>query len=230
MKQRLPNVALLVATLLAWWTADHVLGPWFWRVSGYHDIQNRALSVILGHWVFDQLPRVLLCVGIWLAGSRLGLMPSLRASLGMGLSRRRVIVTGLVSTAILIVATFAVGKAAGGKFGFFPYVPKMAGDLVSNMYEEIVYRGLMFSAFYGVVAATSFPLSGPTSRAGVIVATVGSCAVFAAGHDQYPVELRVVLGVLSIVFVYAWVRARSLWAPWIPHTLVDFIVDSTMKL
>jgi hypothetical protein len=42
--------------------------------------------------------------------------------------------------------------------------------------------------------------------------------------------MRVLVGVVSVVFVYAWVAARTLWAPWIPHTLGDVIVDSILKL
>jgi hypothetical protein len=42
--------------------------------------------------------------------------------------------------------------------------------------------------------------------------------------------LRVVVGVVAIVFVYPWVAARSLWAPWIPHTLGDVIADTVVRL
>jgi hypothetical protein len=83
----------------------------------------------------------------------------------------------------------AISAAAGGTFGFHPYIPKMAGDRVSNMYEEIAYRGLMVSAFYGVVAAASFPLPGRADRAGLVVGTIGSCIVFDVGHEQYPIAL-----------------------------------------
>jgi membrane protease YdiL (CAAX protease family) len=157
-------------------------------------------------------------------------MPSLRQSLGSGGSWRRVVITGLISTAILLVLTVVIGAAVGGTFGFHPYYTKMAGDLVSNLYEEIVYRGLMFSAFYGVAAAATFPLDGKLDRAGLIIGTMGSCVVFAAGHEQYPVPLRVVLAFVSIAFAYPWIAARSLWAPWIPHTLGDVIGDSILKL
>src|SRR6185312_7269481 len=134
-KKRLPYFALLAAALVAWWVSDHQVVPWVQDVAGYDRIHNRDLSVLLGHWVFGQLPRVLICVGVWLVGSRFGLMPSLRQSLGSGGSWRRVITTGLLATAIFLVVTVAIGAAAGGTFGFHPYFPKMAGDLVSNMYE-----------------------------------------------------------------------------------------------
>ena len=230
MKKRLPHIALLIAALAAWWISDHEITPWVQRVAGYDSIHDRDLSVLLGHWIFGQLPRVLVCVGVWLVGSRFGLMPSLRQSLTVGGSWRRVVVTGLISTGILLVLTVGIGAAAGGTFGFHPYFPKMAGDLVSNMYEEIVYRGLMFCAFYGVAAAASFSLVGKLDRLGVIVGTVGSCVVFAAGHEQYSITLRVVIGVCAVVFAYPWIATRSLWAPWIPHTLVDVIGDSILKL
>ena len=36
-------------------------------------------------------------------------------------------------------------------------------------------------------------------------------------------------GVVAVVFVYPWAASRSLWAPWIPHTLGDVIVDSILE-
>ena len=227
---RLPFVALLAAALAAWWVADHALTPWIQRLAGYERITDRNLSVVLGHWVFGQLPRVFLCVAVWMIGARLGLMPSLRQALASGGSWRRVLVIGLKTSVLLLVVTVAVGAAAGGTFGFHPYFPKMAGDLVSNLYEEIVYRGLMFCAFYGVAAASCFPLAGKADRAGVVLGTIGSCVVFAAAHEQYSMALRVVIAVVSVGFVYAWVGARSIWAPWIPHTLVDVIGDTILEL
>jgi membrane protease YdiL (CAAX protease family) len=67
-------------------------------------------------------------------------------------------------------------------------------------------------------------------RAGVVLGTIGSCVVFAVGHEQYAVALRVVVGVVAVVFAYPWIAARSLWAPWIPHTVGDVIVDSILEL
>ena len=107
-RRRLPQLALLVAALVGWWIGDHAITPWIQRVAGYDRIQDRELSVLLGHWVFGQLPRVLVCVAVWLVGTRLGLMPSLRQSLTSGGSWRRVVVTGLVATAVLLVVTVGV--------------------------------------------------------------------------------------------------------------------------
>lgn len=230
MKRRLPHIALLAAALAAWWISDHTITPWVQSVAGYNSIHDRDLSILLGHWVFGQLPRVAVCVVVWVVGSRVGLLPSLRQSLASGGSWRRVVVTGLIATVILLVLEVGIGAAAGGTFGFHPYFPKMAGDLVSNMYEEIVYRGLMFCAFYGVAAAAAFSLADKLDRAGLVVGTIGSSVVFAVGHEQYSITLRVVIGVFAVVFAYPWIAARSLWAPWIPHTLGDIIVDSILHL
>jgi membrane protease YdiL (CAAX protease family) len=88
----------------------------------------------------------------------------------------------------------------------------------------------MFCAFYGAVSATSFPLAGKPRLAGLIAGTIGSSVVFAMGHEQYSVVLRAVIGVFAAVFAYPWVAARSLWAPWIAHMLVDVVSDSILKL
>jgi hypothetical protein len=229
-RTRLLHAGLLGAALAAWWISDHEITPWVQQLAGYDRIQDRDWSVLLGHWVFGQLPRVLLCVGVWVVGTRLGLMPSLRQSLTSGGSWRRVVASGLMAAAVLLVFTVLIGAAAGGRFGLHPYFTKMAGDLVSNMYEEIVYRGLMFCACYGVVAGASFPLGGKPNIAGLVAGTIGSSVVFAMGHEQYSMALRLVIAVVSTGFAYPWVAARSLWAPWIAHVLVDVVGDSILRL
>jgi membrane protease YdiL (CAAX protease family) len=224
------RLAILVAALAAWWFGFRTLAPWVQRVTGFERMTDHDTTVILGHWLAWQLPGVVPCVAVWLVGERFGLMPSLVRSFGSGGSWRRVVVSGLVASVVLLLLTVGIGLAVGGRFGFHPYAPKMLGDLVSNMYEEIVHRGLLFAAFYGVAAGSTFPLSGKPDRLGVAVGSVGSSIVFAAGHGQYPLPLRVVLGVIALVFVWPWVRARSLWAPWLPHTLGDVIGDSILIL
>ena len=95
MKKRIPYISLLAAALIAWWVSDHQIVPWIERFARYETIRNRDLSIVLGHWVFDQLPRVLVCIAVWLVGSRFGLMPSLRRSLASGGSWRRVVAPAL---------------------------------------------------------------------------------------------------------------------------------------
>src|SRR5262245_35048877 len=84
MKKRLPYILLLAAALVAWWVSDHQIVPWVHRVTGYELIKDRDVSVLLGHWVIDQLPRVLVCLAVWLVGSHYDLMPSLRRSFASG--------------------------------------------------------------------------------------------------------------------------------------------------
>jgi membrane protease YdiL (CAAX protease family) len=230
MRKRLPRLAFLVVALAAWWLGYNRLDGAVQRWVGFSRVTNEDTQTVLGHWFMWQLPAVLVCVAVWLVGQRLGYMPSFVRSLRLGGSPRRVLTTGLIASVVLLVITFGLGAALGGEFGFHPYVPKMLGDLVSNMYEEIVFRGLVFCAFYGVAAAATFPLVGSLSRAGLVAGTIGSCVAFASGHTQYPLALRAVLGVIAIVFVWPWVRARSLWAPYIPHTLGDIIGDTLLKL
>lgn len=230
MRDRLPFALLLLAAIAGWWISDHIITPWIEHHSGYLEMKNRGLSILLGHWVFGQLPRVLVCTLVWIVGMRFALMPSLRDALRPGSLNRHAIKHGLRSGIILVLITCAVGAAAGGEFGFHPYVPKMAGDLVSNMYEEIVYRGLIFSAFYGVGAGRAFSLNENSSKAGLLLGTIGSCTIFAMAHEQYDVSLQIVIGLSSIGFVYPWVKARTLWSPWIAHMLVDVIADTFIEL
>ena len=138
-------------------------------------------------------------------------------------------VTGLTGAILLLGLTFGVLGAAGGTFGFHPDVAKMIGDLVSNLYEELVHRGLLFCALYGVATGRTFPMEGAADRLGVVVAALGSSILFAVGHGQYPLWLRAFLVVTALILAWPWVRARSLWACWIVHMLGDVVVDSTLS-
>lgn len=228
MHDRLVRVAFLVAALAAWWFGFRALTPWVQRVAGFGDFAE-PWRTLFGHWFFWQLPGVALCVVVWLVGARMGVMPSLRGALSSGGSWRRVAKTGLIATAILLALTVVIGGFVG-RFGWHPPFWKMAGDLVSNLYEELVHRGLVFCAFYGVVAGRTFPLAGDVDRAGVIAAAIASCLIFAAGHGQYALPLRATLAVISVVFVAPWVLSRSLWAAWLPHTIGDVVGDSILRV
>lgn len=232
MKGRLPRFGLLIVAVAAWWFGYRVLVPWVQRVVMWDaTVTDPDARVVLGHWLAWQLPAVLLCMAVWLVGQRLGLMPSFVASFGGGGSWRRVLRNGLIASAALLVITVVVGAALGGTFGFHPDGKKMAGDVVSNMYEEIVNRGLMFSAFYGVGANRTFALAGALDRKGIVVGALGSSVIFAAGHTQYPLPLQVFMGLMALgVWAWPWWSARSLWAPYLPHTLGDVVGDTILKL
>jgi membrane protease YdiL (CAAX protease family) len=223
------RLALLAGSLLAWWAGNHALMPWAQQVAGLERVTGPVARTLLGHWVFWQLPTALACLAVWWAGARLGLLPPPLATLRGGGSWRRVVAFGLAG-GVAIVAWSAVGAAFGGGFGFHPDFPKMAGDLVSNLYEEIVYRGLIFCTCYGVAAGATPPLEGPLDRMGLVAAAVGSAAVFGAGHDQAPVGLRLAIGVAGIIFAWPFWRTRSLWAPWLAHMVGDVVGDTFLTL
>jgi hypothetical protein len=222
----------LASAVTTWHLAFRFGPPAFEQLIGFSHFgeRHRDLATIVGHWFAWQLPAVVPCVLLWLLGQHLGLMPSLSASLGSGGSWRRVVRAGLAAGSVLAIVTLVLGPAVGGRLGFHPYLPKVAGDLVSNMYEEIVHRGFLFAAIYGLVAGATFPLEGKLDRRAVAVATVGSTFAFAALHAQYPLALRVLLGVVSLAFVWPWVRARSLWAPWVVHMIGDVVGDTFLVL
>ena len=154
MATRVPRLVLLATVVLAYWVDHRLIVPWMARATDSRAIRDPDLAVVLDHWVFDQLSRVLILVAIWLVAARLELMPSFERSFRSGGSWRRVLRTGLLSSAVILLAIVAVG-AAFGHFGFHPYFPKMAGDLVSNMYEEIVYRGVILMRVWELAASAN---------------------------------------------------------------------------
>lgn len=230
MPARLRYLLFLAAVLLAWWVGDHWLTPWLQRLTHVRDIHSRALAIILSHWVIDQGPRVVLCLALWLLGTRLGLMPSLRSTLGSGGSWRRVLSSGVTATGVILALFVLLVLGTGGSFGLHPDFPKMAGDLISNLYEEVVYRGLMLGALYGLGAGAALPLDGPRHPAGLVTGVLGSSVIFGLAHEQYALPLQVVTALVGLIFALPWIKARSLWAAWLPHTLGDVIGDTFMAL
>jgi hypothetical protein len=222
----------LAAAIATWHLGYRFASPAFQELIGFSSdrIANPDLETILGHWFAWQLPAVVPCVLLWFVGERLGLMPSFSAALRSGGSWRRVVRAGLTAGAVFAFLTLALGPAVGGRLGFHPHLPDLVGNLVSNMYEEIVDRGFLFAAFYGLAAGATFPLEGKLDRRGLALATIGSSVAFAALHTQYAVALRIMLGVVSVLFVWPWVRARSLWAPWIVHMIGDVVGDTFLVL
>ena len=86
------------------------------------------------------------------------------------------------------------------------------GNLFSNFYEELIYRGFLISV-----------LSALGARGAWAVAI--SALVFGFSHYQYPIALQLLVCMSGLGLGALALRTRSVWAAWIAHCVVDYVLD-----
>jgi membrane protease YdiL (CAAX protease family) len=123
----------------------------------------------------------------------------------------------LVNVAVLL-ALQASGAAGGGPaLGYTaPQGWAVAGNLISNFYEEVVFRGFFVLALR--------PLLGPA------LAMCAASAAFGFSHDQYPLFLQLVIAGAGVLWCWIDWKAKSVWPSWIAHELVDLVGDSIFRM
>jgi len=84
----------------------------------------------------------------------------------------------------------------------------VAGNLFSNFYEEIIYRGFVYIAIRAVTGSA-------------VIGVVCSSLLFGLMHLQYPIEQRIVLVIGGAAACVAYIKTRSIWAAWLNHEVVD---------
>ncbi len=122
------------------------------------------------------------------------------------------VVSGLAITAVTAAIWFLAGPGFQVDVNFW----KMAGNLVSNYYEELAFRGLLFGAT--LYAFRSF-----------WPAAILSGLAFGLGHTQYPLVFRVFATTVGVVWALAYWRTRTLLSPWLSHQLSDMLLDTFLK-
>ena len=86
------------------------------------------------------------------------------------------------------------------------------GNIFSNTWEEIIYRGFLFQIFTVVTGST---LCG---------ALLSSC-LFGATHDQYPVALQIYVGFIGFSLCILKEKTKGLFGPIWAHCVADWLLD-----
>jgi membrane protease YdiL (CAAX protease family) len=130
---------------------------------------------------------------------------NIRASAALGL------VGGIAGLALTLLVVLVALRA-----GTIPWIApdpwKIAGNIFSNFYEEFVFRGFVLVALRRV--------------AGFWPAALVSSAMWAFTHVQYPMVIQLTILAVGVAFCWIMQRARSLWAPYFAHEVLDVIGDS----
>jgi len=204
------------ASLLAAAAAVYLIGLWpTWWVR---DTVLRAADfpAYAGLWKF--LPHLLLystlpalAAGVaWIAFARAGVIDA--PPLGKGhRPLGKILIGAFGAIALVLVVLIATGQGSAIRW-IDPDPWSIAGNVFSNFYEEFIFRGFLLAALAAVI--------------GFMPAAVVTSALWAATHTQYPLSLQVTIFAVGVLLAWVAQSARTLWAPWGAHMIMDVVLDS----
>ncbi len=86
--------------------------------------------------------------------------------------------------------------------------------IVAPLYEELVFRGILWSAI-----AEQFSRSSYLGQSGAVIASIITSFIFAAIHLQYGLYEISTIVVLALIFCYARIKSGSLVLPMLLHII-----------
>ncbi|HEY2518319.1 MAG TPA: CPBP family intramembrane glutamic endopeptidase [Polyangiaceae bacterium] len=215
-------LALVALVLYANREPQWAFNDWVRRLAGHPAYAGPWLLV--EHGLLSSTAVMAVSVPSWLYLAARGLVPSPRALLGPP-SRRWIvwgIAGGLVPLAVNIAVMAVLAHRGSGLFGLSIGLsaPKgwlVLGNLISNFYEEFVFRGFLLVALRLALGSE-------------VAAWIGTAAAHAAGHTQYPLEEQLMMGTFMVGWAWLVSRSKSIWTTYVSHEIVDLIGDSLVKL
>lgn len=210
---RLPLRLLVLASVgIAYWTA---YAPSRWvlatglRALDYPPYRG-FIGLFLPHLLLYSTLTALCCAVLWFILFRIrAIGPVQLKSDGAWLLLG--IAGGIAALLMILAAVIITGPAGSVHWvGFSGW--KIAGNLFSNLYEEFIFRGFILTALTAVL--------------GFWPAAVISSVLWGAEHHQYPLALQGVVAAVGIVWSWIARKAKSLWAPYISHMLLDIVGDA----
>jgi len=200
---------VLVVAVAVYVAARYFITPWVSdQLLPYLDLEIGP-KVFLLHALLYSLVTATLCFGCHLFYVNRGFFKPLSLTRNAGDAVAWGVLFALVLSAITAGFFLAKGREINIVFNWWD----IGGNLFSNLYEEVIYRGLLFTALL-------FSVRRPW------VAILASGFIFMYSHTTQPALLATGTVLTGICFAYPYLRTGSLLAPYIVHQLSDVIVDS----
>ncbi|MFD2934365.1 CPBP family intramembrane glutamic endopeptidase [Spirosoma flavum] len=117
---------------------------------------------------------------------------------------------GMIGGIVLAAIPLLIAASMGQKFNYKVDVYRYGLNCVTNLYEEIICRGLLLACcikYWNRLAAV-----------------VWTSVVFGLAHGLTEKSIPIALG--AGLIAWAVLKAKSLWAGWTTHQLTDMIVDT----
>jgi len=178
-------------------------------LEAFGNPKYEGVWVLIPHvFLYSTLSAVIAAV-LWVALRSAGMLPamSFRFDLDVALWG----IAGGVATLAVTIAFFEA-LYPGAIHYIAPKPWSIAGNVFSNFYEEFLYRGFLLVAL--------------TEALGFWPAALITSVAFGATHTQFPLDVRALIAGAGFMWAVVARQARSLWAPYVSHMVLDVVGDS----
>jgi len=204
--QRVLVLALAIGLYLL---GRDLITPFVSRLVPVSGIDSDGLRLLFRHAVTFSLPTALVCLaGLWALDRA-----SILRFITFAHNPRRALIEGLAWGLGFSALTCALFLAFGQELAPVWNPWSILGNLFSNLYEEIEYRGLLFAALLYAFRNKW-------------IAIFASGFIFTWSHTSQPALLFAGTLMTGLFFAYPYHRTGNLLTPYIVHQLSDMIVDS----
>jgi membrane protease YdiL (CAAX protease family) len=208
------RASILVSSLLVWYLAFTYIKPQLAKwihplITGL----DEGPKLFIGHFLIFSFSTALICGFYWWVLAKKAYLSPLQLKNNL----RRAAIDGFLMGLLIVVLTIPLALYRWNfQFELNANFWKIAGNLFSNTYEEIQYRGLILLA--GLYAF----------RHRTIANLLGAVA-FAYSHDQYPLEVKIYIGIVGYLLGWVYLRTKNFAAPVIAHCVSDWVLDSIFR-
>jgi len=130
-------------------------------------------------------------------------------------NQRKFVFEGVISGLLIVVLIGVCLKMDGFLIFQLKLNPLvMFGNLFSNFYEELIYRGVLLGLLLKFL--------GKQTALAIILSSI----IFVQGHLHYPFFLVSAVFLSGVYWCHLAIRSKSLLPVWISHCIMDFIADT----
>jgi len=202
----LTGIAVLLVFLLAQLVVNPAWGGWLRpRLASI----SSGPRVFLHHVLVYSLGRTLVCGALLVLLIRRRVFQPLTLRRKVRVSLLQGTVAGIMIALLPLAVAVPRGHVPGLRFNGWLF----AGNLFSNAWEELVFRGLVFTAVL-LVLRRSLP------------AALLSGLIFGLSHMQYHPLQQVYVGMIGAYLALLYYHTGNLLGPWVAHQLSDTLLDS----
>jgi len=184
-----------------------VTRPFLIHLLGFSDKLNDLLFYDYGNGLLGLLP---LSLALGFVGKRLLKMDYKEQWSGTTAFKLVSLTYGLISGIILAAIPLLIMASIGHKFTYKIDVYRYGINGVTNLYEELICRGLLLACCVKYWTK--------------LWAVVWTSVVFGLAHGVTEKSIGIALG--AGLMAWAVLKAKSLWAGWTSHQLTDTVVDT----
>lgn len=196
----------LVVFLLAQLVVNPAWGSWLRpRLSGLPGGQR----LFFHHVLVYSLGRTLVCGLLFALLVRRGIFRPLRFNRKVRISLIQGCLAGFVIALLPLAVMVPRGRVPGLRFNAWLF----CGNLFSNAWEELVFRGLVFAAVLLIL------------RRGLPAALL-SGLIFGLSHMQYGPLQQIYVGMIGAYLALLYYHTGNLLGPWMAHQISDALLDS----